>query len=107
MNVQMETNPKYQEIIRLSELLDKQEIPYTMRKAYAGWVIEYRWGKHIVGLAIQHDRTLGHEYDLIEVRGFGLGEEKDGFLKVVDAFGYFADAYWLRHLRKRKKPTIE
>ena len=104
----METNPKYQEILRLAELLEKQEIPHILRKAYSGWCIEYKAGKRTIGLAIQHDKTIGHEYDLIEIRGFGLEpDEKDGYLKTVDAFGYFADAYWLRHLRKKKKPTIE
>lgn len=108
MKFEMETNPKYQEILKLDELLDKIEIPHVTRKAYAGWCIECKRGKRSVGIAIQHDKTIGHEYDLIEVRGFDLGpDERDGFLRVEDAFAYFAWAHGLKHLHERKKPAIK
>ena len=108
MKIDMETNPKYQEILKLDELLDKIEIPHVIRKSYAGWCIECKRGKRTVGVAIQHDKTLGHEDDLIEVRGFDLApDEKDGFLTVEDAFAYFAWADGLKHLQTRKKPAIK
>ena len=105
MGFEMETNPKYQEILRLADLLEKAEIPYAIRKSYAGWCIKYRGGKHCTGIALQHDKTLGHEYDLIEVRGFGLErDERDGFLKVWEAFEYFdAAARGLKHPPKGKR----
>jgi len=108
MQIEMETDEQFQEILMLDELLEKAEIPHYITKWYDGWKIVYNRAG-ISGAALQGGRSLGSFYDQIEVVGFNLPERR-GFLSALEAFAFFAEANkGLEHLpvKRKKKRTIK
>lgn len=85
------TNPKYTEIIRLHEMLDKAGIPHTFEKFMDGWQVCYPQGEDCVMDAIQHCGSYGRELNLLEIMGLLTTEEAEhdsvvGWLNAEDVF---------------------
>jgi hypothetical protein len=71
------TNEAYQEILRLHQMLDEENVQHTLRKCYDGWQIVFpEDGKNRVMDAIQHFGSYGAKHDLLEIAGLLTEEEK-------------------------------
>lgn len=89
------TNPKYTEIIRLHEMLEKAGIPHGLGKYMDGWQICYptatRTSKKCVMDAIQHFGSYGKDENLLEIMGLLTEEEAEhdsvaGYLTAENVF---------------------
>lgn len=69
---------KYNEIVKLHNLLEKEGIPHTFEKHFDGWQVCYPFQnlKNRICDAVEFSSSYGNEYDLLELMGLLTPEEK-------------------------------
>lgn len=88
------TNPKYQEIRKLDNMLNDANIPHTFDTLMDGWQICYPYGRrddNCVMDVIEHSGSYGHDDDELEIMGLLTPEEEEwdsvlGNLTAEDVF---------------------
>ena len=60
---------RYNEILRLKGMLEKEKIPFVFSKVFVGYHIEYPASTGRVCSVIEHDYSYGREKDLLEIQG--------------------------------------
>lgn len=85
-------DPKYQEILKLDEMLTEANIPHVLDKMFDGWQIcyptTYSEGGCVMD-AVEHHGSYGNSEDLLEIMGLLTPEEEDdvlGYLTAADVF---------------------
>lgn len=81
----------YKEILRLRDMLDEENIPYTIIEHYNGYALAYPNRETLVCSVIEHDHSYGRNKDLLEIMGLLTNEEKRyddilGYLSAKDVF---------------------
>jgi hypothetical protein len=66
---------KYNEILKLRNMLNMAHIPYTCEEFFNGYVIHYPEWDNGVCSVIEHDGSYGHDEDLLEICGLLTDEE--------------------------------
>ena len=64
-----ETNPKYQEILKLDRILTIAGIPHETTRLIDGWKVAYTPDGEEVSDAVEHLAAYGMEDNLLEIRG--------------------------------------
>lgn len=91
-----EQNPRYKEILRLHNMLDKERIPHYLRRNFDGWQITYPCfpppDEKIVVSVIEHFGSYGQSDDKLEIMGLLTQDEQEydsvvGWLTAEDVFG--------------------
>ncbi len=88
-------NPRYQEIIKLHDMLVANDIPHIIRRIFEGWQICYNGTDNPEDWllsAIQHKGSYGNCDDKIEIMGFvtpneGTDDDVVGWLTAEDVYG--------------------
>lgn len=85
---------KYNEILKLKEMLESAKIPFGFSKLHGGYHIVYTAdsNKRICSV-IEHDFSYGREKDLLEIQGLMTKEELEetqdtvlGYLTAAEVF---------------------
>lgn len=85
---------KYNEILKLKEMLESAKIPFGFKKLHGGYHIVYTAdsNKRICSV-IEHDFSYGREKDLLEIQGLMTKEELEetqdtvlGYLTAAEVF---------------------
>lgn len=85
---------KYNEILRLKDMLESAKIPFDFSELYGGYHIVYSAnGDKRICSVIEHDSSYGREKDLLEILGLMTKEELEetqdtvlGYLTAEDVF---------------------
>lgn len=73
----------YNEIFKLTELLEKGNIPFEFKLIYDGYQVIIRNKNNFkIADAVEHNYSYGNEEDLLEIMG-GLTEEEEEFDSVL------------------------
>ena len=88
------TNPKYQEILKLDEMLTEANIPHTLETCNDGWRVCYPTGLYEPGYVMdvdEHFGSYGSWEDKLEISGLLTPKEEQidyvaGFLDAEDVF---------------------
>ena len=91
---QYKTDSRYTEILKLDELLNKANIPHTLRNLFDGFQILYPEYTESCGLvmdAIEHFGSYGSEKNLLEIQGLLTEKEQRsdsvlGYLTAEEVF---------------------
>ena len=67
---------RYNEILKLKNMLEKAEIPFEFSELFGGYHITYPSNKFRICSVIEHDRSYGSEQDLLEIKGLLTKNEK-------------------------------
>ena len=67
---------RYNEILKLKNMLEKAEIPFEFSKIFGGYHITYPSNKFRICSVIEHDYSYGNEQDLLEIKGLLTRKEK-------------------------------
>lgn len=92
-------NTKYQEILKLHDMLLDKSIPHVIERDLDGWHISYPWvGKERVLSAVEFKGTYGAEQDLIEIMGLltpgeFLMDSVKGYLTAENVFNRIKEHY--------------
>ena len=81
---------KYNEIIKLHEMLNKADIPHEFYEEFDGYHLFYNCGNHTCSV-IEHNYSYGGNSDLLEIMGLLTAEESvmdsvAGYLTADDVF---------------------
>ena len=81
----------YKEILRLRDMLDEENIPYTIVEHCNGYALAYPERETCVCSVIEHDYSYGRNEDLLEIMGLLTDEEGKyddvvGSLSACDVF---------------------
>lgn len=85
-------NLEYKEILRLSEMLARAQIPHVLEHIWDGWRLAYLVGEDVVCSVIEHRMSYGQEADRLEIMGLLTAEEEQtygdvlGWLTAEDVF---------------------
>lgn len=60
---------RYNEILRLKGMLEKEKIPFEFSKVFGGYHIVYSKNHFTECSVIEHDFSYGREEDLLEIQG--------------------------------------
>ena len=60
---------RYNEILKLKNMLEKAEIPFEFSEIFSGYHITYPGNKFRICSVIEHDYSYGREKDLLEIQG--------------------------------------
>lgn len=85
---------KYNEILRLKDMLESAKIPFDFSELHGGYHIVYSAnGDKRICSVIEHDSSYGREKDLLEILGLMTKEELEetqdtvlGYLTAEDVF---------------------
>lgn len=85
---------KYNEILRLKDILEKAKIPFEFSELYGGYHIVYSANSdNRICSVIEHDFSYGREKDLLEIKGLLTELEEEtledtvlGYLTAEDVF---------------------
>ena len=77
---------RYNEILKLKNMLEKAEIPFEFSEIFGGYHITYPSNKFRICSVIEHDFSYGNEQDLLEIKGLLTKNEK----KYDDVIGYLS-----------------
>lgn len=82
---------RYNEILKLKNMLEKAKIPFEFSEIFGGYHITYPINKFRICSVIEHDRSYGSEQDLLEIKGLLTKNEKKydvviGYLSAEDVF---------------------
>lgn len=100
--VKLPLNKKYQEILKLHQMLSDALIPHITERFFDGWRVCYlvrrEEGRDCVCDAIEHFGSFGKEQDKLEIMGLLTLEEKKhdsvvGYLTAEDVFARIK-AHW-------------
>ena len=75
---------RYNEILKLKNMLEKAEIPFEFSEIFRGYHITYPGNKFRICSVIEHDYSYGNAQDLLEIKGLLTQKEK----KYDDVLGY-------------------
>lgn len=64
---------KYNEILKLKNMLEKAEIPFEFSEIFGGYHITYPSNKFRICSVIEHDYSYGSEQDLLEIYDYVIG----------------------------------
>lgn len=78
----MEVNGAYQEIFKLHELLNENNIPHSIEQAEDGWRIRYPTYGQCICRVIEYTGSQGASIDRLEIMGL-LNKEERKFDRVV------------------------
>ena len=89
---------KYNAVLLLKEMLEKEEIPFDFDELFGGYIIAYPTKKDCICSAIEHKYSYGSSDDLLEIRGLLTDEEEDyddvaGYLTALNVFDRIK-AHW-------------
>lgn len=79
---------KYNEIVRLHEMLTGANIPHKFAHYSDGYIITYKMDKNGVAVIFEHGTSYGHEYDLLELSGRLLTETEMTHAGLVKSVGW-------------------
>lgn len=84
---------KYNEILKLKEMLIQQGIPFDFSEIHGGYHIFYPNKDNVICSVIEHDFSYGREKDKLEIQGLlteqeleGIGDTVLGYLTAEDVF---------------------
>ena len=82
---------RYNEILKLKNMLEKAEIPFEFSEIFGGYHITYPSNKFRICSVIEHDCSYGNEQDLLEIKGLLTKNEKKydcvlGYLSAEEVF---------------------
>lgn len=82
---------RYNEILKLKNMLEKAEIPFEFSELFGGYHITYPTNKFRICSVIEHDYSYGNEQDLLEIKGLLTKNEKKcdcvlGYLTAENVF---------------------
>lgn len=93
-NTQEQYMEKYNEILRLKEMLTKHKIPFDFSEFHGGYHICYPSKDNVICSVIEHDYSYGREKDKLEIQGLlteqELEETDDTVLGYLTAKNVFA-----------------
>lgn len=89
---------KYNEIIRLHEMLNKADIPHDFEESFGGYHICYNQYKQTVCSVIEHDYSYGSSSDRLEIMGLltpaeSINDSVAGYLTADDVFNRIFTAH--------------
>jgi len=87
---------KYTEILRLKEMLEKDDIPFVFRPQFDGYTIKY--GEDVCSV-IEHDGSYGSDKNLLEIMGLLTKKEQ----KDDDILGYLSAENVFKRIKKHYK----
>lgn len=91
---------KYNEIVRLHEMLTDKDIPHTFKDYSDGYRIIYKMDNNNVVAIFEHGTSYGNECDLLELYGGLLTENEMTHAGLVKSVGWLtADNIFQRILR--------
>lgn len=100
MSILNETNPKYQEIIKLHMLLEDACIPHVLREHFDGWQVCYpsAYMSEVVAEVAEFFGSYGAEKDLLELMGLMTEKEFEeysflGYLSADEVFRRMSEHY--------------
>lgn len=84
-------NPRYQEIIKLHDILVAHNIPHALRRVFDGWQVCYPTEGDWIMDAVEHYGSYGKSSDKLEIMGLLTPEEAAcdsvaGYLTAEDVF---------------------
>lgn len=84
---------KYNEILRLKEMLTQHKIPFDFSEFHGGYHICYPSENNVICSVIEHDGSYGREEDKLEIQGLLTEQELEetddtvlGYLTAEDVF---------------------
>ena len=82
---------RYNEILKLKNMLEKAKIPFEFSELFGGYHITYPINKFRICSVIEHDVSYGSEQDLLEIKGLLTKNEKKydaviGYLSAEEVF---------------------
>lgn len=89
-----QTNPRFQEILRLDKMLNEANIPHVLTRVMDGWQVAYpvaRNETNCVMDAVEHNGSYGRGEDKLEIMGLLTPEEEEydevlGYLTAEEVF---------------------
>lgn len=101
----------YTEIYKLKEMLQNANIPFYGIEHENGYLIHYPAEFGYVCSAIEHDRSIGREKDLIEIMGLLTDIEANeddcvGNLTAEDVFNRIKE-HWEKHKEELKPACVD
>ena len=90
---------KYNEILRLKEMLEKESIPFDFAEMNGGYQICYpKKGENRICSIIEYDGSYGRTEDLLEIMGLLTDKELEndsvvGYLTAEEVFGRIKNHY--------------
>lgn len=92
-NTQEQCMGKYNEILRLKEMLIQHQIPFEFSKFQGGYHVRYPSKDNVICSVIEHDGFYGREEDKLEIQGLLTEQELEetddtvlGYLTAEDVF---------------------
>lgn len=92
-NTQEQCMEKYNEILRLKEMLTQHQIPFDFSESHGGYHICYPSENNVICSVIEHDGSYGREEDKLEIQGLLTEQESEetddtvlGYLTAEDVF---------------------
>ena len=90
---------RYNEILKLKNMLEKAEIPFEFSEIFSGYHITYPSNKFRICSVIEHDYSYGNEQDLLEIKGLLTKNEK----KYDEVIGYLSAEEVFKRIQKNWK----
>ena len=90
---------KYNEILKLKEMLEKECIPFYIDEMYSGYHISYpKVGNGRICSVIEHSMSYGRNNDRLEIMGLLTDKELEndsvvGYLTAEEVFGRIKNHY--------------
>lgn len=105
-NTQEQCMEKYNEILRLKEMLTQHQIPFDFSELHGGYHICYPNKDNVICSVIEHDGSYGREEDKLEIQGLLTEQELEeadgtvlGYLTAEDVFARIS-----KHLENLTNP---
>jgi len=92
---------KYNEILKLKNMLEKAEIPFEFSELFRGYHIVYPNSQFKECSVIEHDYSYGREKDLLEIKGLMTKKEKKK--EKDDVLGYLSAEEVFNRIKKNWK----
>lgn len=90
---------RYNEILKLKNMLEKAEIPFEFSEIFGGYHITYPDNKFRICSVIEHDYSYGNGQDLLEIKGLLTKNEK----KYDEVIGYLSAEEVFKRIKKNWK----
>lgn len=102
---------KYNEIVKLHEMLTKADIPHEFTEEYGGHHILYSCMGYTCSV-IEHDYSYGNKRDLLEIMGLLTPEESAqdsvaGYLTADDVFNRILTAHRVAESTRRTYEAVD
>lgn len=102
---------KYNEIIRLHDMLNKADIPHDFEESFDGYHICYNQGGQAVCSVIEHDFSYGSASDRLEIMGLltpaeAVNDSVAGWLTADDVFNRIFTAHRVAESTRRTYEAV-